>query len=411
MPAGWALCDSLGAGAMDQEFTGTLEQFGETVYVGGDFRVRTADVDGHAVTVALRGKWKFTDGEWADTAARVLRAERDFWQDHEFPYYLVVLIPTEGAEGGGNDAGGVELTRAVALYQPSGRALDFGLKYVLAHEAFHTWNADQMQAGDKPLYWFSEGFTDYYSRRLLLRAGLISTDEYVGDFNRIVREYWLSPARNARGAEASRSFYAGDALAKLPYEQGALLAAHWDAAIREATGDKQSLGDVLRDLRKTSLGGAGLDAGRVAEAVKQYAPLDAAAEVQQGVEEGMTITPNPHGLGPGLALHTSRIAPFELGFDAAATFKQKIVTGVKPGSRAAGAGLRDGQPVVSCLPFTTGDSDQRVVLTIREGDNTREIEFSPCGVSVSVPQYVRDKGVSEEACRAWLGNLVAPTGR
>ena len=412
MPAGWTLCDSLGAGAPDQEFTGTMEQFRETVYVGGDFRVRTADVDGHPVTVAVRGRWKFSDEELADTAARILRTERDFWQDHDFPYYLVALIPTEGAAGNVRGEGGVELTRAVALFQPPGRALDFGLKYVLAHEAFHNWNADQIQSGPTPLYWFSEGITDYDSRLLLLRAGLISPDDYARDYNRILREYWVSPTRNSRSAEASRAFYAGGTMAKLPYEQGALLAAHWDAAIRQATSDKKSLEDVLCDLRKAALtGGTGITAAQVAEAIRQYAPLDPAEEVQKGVEEGATIAPDPHGLGPGFSLRPIQLAPFALGFDMDATLKQQIVTGVVPGSHASGAGLRDGEELISCLPYTEGDPSQRITLSVRDGDNTREIQYTPCGDSVSVPQYVRDSSVSDAACRAWFGNPPMPSGR
>ena len=90
----------------------------------------------------------------------------------------MVLLPTDQAAHAGSDEGGVELTHSIALFQPSGHPLDFGLKYVLAHELFHEWNADQMRAGDTPLLWFSEGFTDYYARLLLLRSGLISLDDY-----------------------------------------------------------------------------------------------------------------------------------------------------------------------------------------------------------------------------------------
>jgi len=403
LSAGWAFCDSLGMGQTDQQFEGTLEQFLETVYAGGDFRILTAQAGGRPVTVALRGKWKFSDSDFAALAAGIVAAERDLWRDNNFPYYLVLLLPTEQPAHKGSDDGGVELTHSVALFQPQGRPLDFGLKYVLAHELFHEWNADQMRTSDGPLLWFSEGFTDYYARLLLLRAGLISLDDYARDFNAQLREYAESPSRNRRGDEAARGFYAGTALAKLPYQQGALLAAHWNAAIRAATGDGNSLDDVMHDLKAAA---APLTADVVAAALRHYGVADAAADISRVIENGKTFAPDPRALGPGFTLRTVKMPQFELGFDGAATVAHRTVVGVKPGSRAFWAGLRDGQEVVSCAPFTVGDPNQRLSLTVRDGGGTKDVEFTPAGDSLPVPQYARDKNAAgDQACLAWLGNL------
>ena len=405
LPAGWAFCDSLGAGQADQQFAGTLEHFLETVYAAGDFRILTAQAGGKPVTVALRGRWKFSDAEFAALTARTVAAERGFWQDNDFPYYLVLLLPTEQPTGVRSDDGGVELTHSVALFQPPNRPLDFGLKYVLAHELFHEWNADQMRAGDAPLHWFSEGFTDYYARRLLLRAGLISLDDYSRDVNARLREYAESPSRNRRGDEVARGFYAGTALAKLPYQQGTLLAAHWNAAVRAATGDGHSLDDVMRDLRTAA---APVSAGGVAAALARYGVPNAAGDIARVVENGETFAPDPRALGPGFTLRTAKVPQFDLGFDGPATVAGRVVVGVRPGSRAFWAGLRDGQEVVSCAPFTVGDPSQRLSLTVRGGGVTKDVEFTPVGGDLPVPQYARDKNaVTDKACLAWLGNQPA----
>ncbi len=408
LPAGWTFCDSFGAGQADQQFGGTLEQFLETVYVGGDFRVLTVQASGRPVTVALRGKWKFSDSDFAALAGRIVATERGFWRDSDFPYYLVTLIPAEQPAHLGSDDGGVELTHAVALFQPKSRPLDFELKYVLAHELFHEWNADQMQTGDAPLYWFSEGFTDYYARLLLLRGGLISLEEYARGFNTLLREYAESPDRNRRGEEAARGFYSGTALARLPYQQGVLLAAHWNAAIRSATSDARSLDDVLRDLKAAA---APVTADAVAAALRHYGVPDAAGEVARIIESGETLAADPRALGPGFTLHTKKMPQFELGFDGAATMARRTVAGVKPGSRAYWAGLRDGQEVLSCAPFVVGDPNQRLSLTVRDSAGMKDVEFTPVGDSLPVPQYARDKGAATDgACLAWFGNLPGAAG-
>ena len=407
LPAGWAFCDSLGAGQADQQFTGTLEKFLETVYAAGDFRIQTVQAGGRPVTVALRGKWKFSDGEFAALAARIVAAERDFWHDNDFPYYLVTLLPMEQATHAGDDTSGVELTHSVALYQSQNRPLDFGLKHVLAHELFHEWNADQMRASNAPLLWFSEGFTDYYSRLLLLRAGLISLDEYARETNTLLREYAESPCRNRKGVEASDGFYSGTTLAKLPYQQGALLAAHWNAAIRAARGG-HSLDDAMHDLKASAMP---ISPELVVARLQQYGVPDAAADLAHIVENGETFAPDPCALGPGFALRTVNKPQFELGFDGPATMAHQAVVGVKRGSRAFWAGLRDGQEVVSCAPFHLGDPNQRISITIRDIGTTRAIEFTPIGDSLPVPQYARNKeAAGDQASLAWLGNLPAPTG-
>ena len=409
LPRGWAFCDSLGAGQPAQQFSGTLERFLETIYAAGDFRVLTTQAGGRPVTVALRGKWKFSDAEFLTLAARIIAEERDFWRDNDFPYYLVMLIPTEqSAHAGDDDGGGVELTHTVALFQPRSRPLDFGLKHVLAHELFHQWNADQMRAGDAPLLWFSEGFTDYYARLLLLRAGMVTLDDYARDTNTLLREYAESPSRNRRGGEATDGFYSGTTLAKLPYQQGALLAAHWNAAIRSASHDGHCLDDVMRDLKASS---AAVSADAVVSALRHYGVTVAAAEIARVVGDGETFAPDPCALGPGFMLRTVKRPQFELGFDGAATIAHQTVVGVKRGSRAEWAGLRDGQEVVSCAPFHMGDPNQHISITVRDIGTTKAVEFTPIGDSLPLPEYARDKkAADDQACLAWLGNLPTPAG-
>ncbi|MGL1562936.1 hypothetical protein ACSTHQ_00210, partial [Vibrio parahaemolyticus] len=65
---------------------------------------------------------------------------------------------------------------------------------------FHTWNPWRLgrMAGapaERADYWFSEGFTDFYARRLLLRSGVFSLEEFAADWNDALRAYANNPAR------------------------------------------------------------------------------------------------------------------------------------------------------------------------------------------------------------------------
>ena len=52
-----------------------------------------------------------------------------------------------------------------------------------AHEHFHTWVGGKIR-NDKQEelnYWWSEGFTDYYSRVLALRSGGLSIEKFIDE--------------------------------------------------------------------------------------------------------------------------------------------------------------------------------------------------------------------------------------
>ena len=247
-PAPWTLAQSFGIGPNPPPFIATPYQFQEAVYVGGDFRLLPLTVRGKPVTVALRGHWPFPDARFTALVGQIVGVERAFWQDDDFPPYLVTLLPLETMPADAVESGGLELTYSVALFLPCREKNDTGLKYVLAHELFHAWNADKISASGPGSAWLSEGVTDYYTRLLLLRGGLLSLDDYVKAWNKTLCDYELSPASRAPQAKVSALFFADPAIGKTPYRQGALLAANWNAALRRATQGRVSLDDILRDL-------------------------------------------------------------------------------------------------------------------------------------------------------------------
>jgi len=77
----------------------------------------------------------------------------------------------------------------------------------VSHEFFHAWNVERIRpAALEPFsfedanmsgeLWFAEGFTSYYTRLILCRAGIISEDQYVERLSSALNYVWNSPARN-----------------------------------------------------------------------------------------------------------------------------------------------------------------------------------------------------------------------
>ena len=395
LPSHWTLATSFGAGKRVQRFRGRWEQVANALFAGGDFRLYPKSIAGRPLLVAIRDKWAFTDEEAAALIQKVISFERGFWNDHNFPYYLV----TVSAFGRDDGAGGGAFTSAFALFLS--RKSTFGSEVLagLAHETFHTWNPYRMGALPSSVIaieWFTEGFTRYYQHIMLLRAGMLAWPEYVERTNEILRKYLLSPARDISNREVVDRHRRDAASDDIPYSRGAVTALWLDATIRSATGGKSSLDNVMFDLVRQARGKRPeLTAERVFRAAGKYIGADALRDFATYVETGKTVPIPASALGGCATLQMDDIPPFELGFDREALVTQHVISGVKAGSAAFQAGLRDGQQVTG-MSIHFNDVSKPVRLTVHAEGSTRIVEYYPRGQSIGpVPQFhVNDKASS-----------------
>src|SRR5258708_803985 len=245
LPSGWVAASNLGGGTTCQSATTRLLSATNGLFVSGDFRLVQAQVHGKPVEVAIRGQWDFKDEDFSNLAAKVLGEERAFWTDFAAPHYLISLLPSEETPG---SYAGTTLENSFTMFMSQQAAkLDFDMKFVLAHEMFHSWNSGQLCEipADKPPFSLIEGFTDYYARALLRRAGLITLNEYIQDINSSYIQYRTSPVLSAKDQLVRDQFYVDADLQKLAYQRGSILAAPWDSRIRQQNQGKQSLDDAM----------------------------------------------------------------------------------------------------------------------------------------------------------------------
>jgi predicted metalloprotease with PDZ domain len=415
LPKGWSTSNSFGANRRKQKFVAFLGEFEHAVYAGGDFRVVERRVAGRPVYVTIRGSWKFSDADFVGLVERVVSTERDFWRDHDYPYYLITLLPLDGPPSA-LSIGGTGLTNSFATFVTTNAELK-DLRFLLAHELFHNWNSPKLGRIPSPeqlSYWISEGFTDYYTYVLLVRSGLYTPGEYAAHYNEMMRSYYLSPARNASNERVQAEFWTDPQVGQLPYWRGALLAMKWDTAIRRASGGRHSLDDVMRDLFAEAKRDPGrpLTAEAIDQHVRRYAGHGILDDVRRYVVDGETIPPDPDGLGDGYRPTEVEIAHFDLGLDLETLKAKKEIAGVKPDSAAFAAGLRDGQSVARRKPIYVGDATKEVEITIKDGDRERTITYLPAGRGgPKVPQYEpRDGRIQTERDDA-LNARLAPGGR
>ncbi|MBI4349650.1 MAG: hypothetical protein HY553_22635 [Elusimicrobia bacterium] len=402
-PADWSSADSFGASGLGRRVCTGLDTFRHAVFAAGRLRLTERAVRGKPVWLATSGAWTFSDAELADVMAKIFEAERGFWNDDDFPYYLVSLVPRVG-EGHHGSA----FTNSFALWAGSTIELKDGLTETLAHELFHAWNGGKIRKDEleSRMYWFSEGFTDYYTRLLLLRAGLLSLEEYVSAVNEKLREYFSSPSREEPNERIAKDFWNDYDVQRLPYRRGDVLALKWNAEIKRRSGGARSLDDAMRELFRAAVGrGVQASSKTITEL---FAPLAPSVELdlERVVERGGLVDVPADALGPCASLSHDAPVAFELGFDWKRSEPDKIVRGVVEGSAAWRAGLREGQELGS-IDIVHGNATREVGLTVFEGEAKRPIRYLPARPlgGPPTPRFALDADrVAQDraACLAWL---------
>lgn len=372
MPRGWTL-------ASDLEHPGlTLGDLRSSIAVGGDFRIVRDDAS--RVRVALRGGWPFADAEFSASVAEIVSGQRRFFGDAASPY-LVTVIQLEAPQPGWRSIGGTGLGDAFAFFAtPNGEAQT--ITRILAHEGLHSWIPGRLggmppqdEAAD---YWLSEGFTDFYTGRVLVREGQWTPAEFAADLNLMLRAYAESPARTEPNARVVADFWNNRAVQQLPYQRGRLLATVWDARLRAAGG--RDLDDVILDMRDRAARGESGVAAELFQVSAQHFGLDVREDIDAFVRRGAAIALPEDAFAPCGSIVAELTPAFHRGFDIEATAaNNNIVTGVDTGLPAYAAGVRDGMVLITRTAGEIGDAGQEIAYVMRDGETERTFRYMPRG--------------------------------
>jgi predicted metalloprotease with PDZ domain len=366
----------------------------ESIAIGGrDLSVATVTLNGAPVRVAHIGSFGFDIHTFERTAQQVVAVERDFWRETSAGPFLITAIPLT-PKPGRMSYGGTGRSDAFATWIDHDAELP-GLTWLLAHEYFHSWNARQLGSfpeKEAEAYWMSEGFTDFYARRLMLRAGLWTPEKFAADWNEMLRAYASSSFRTTGNVEAATQFWTGGRDAeKIPYQRGAMLAALWDRQLQARhMGDLDTVLRAQRDRARAASKEPDLTTAFVAEIGR--ARLDVRPDVDRYLIKGEPLLLPENAFGACARLATADVPVFERGWDSNATAKaDNVFVGVDPSSNAYAAGLRDGMKFLRRLAGEPGNSAVDYVLEVEDGATKRSVTFRPAGrQTIRTQQIVLD---------------------
>jgi len=384
IPKDWTLANSYNVGTKKQKLSVSLNIFAHAVYTGGDFRLLQCGEEKSPIYIAIREKWAFSDEKFADLVKTIIESQRQFWNDFDFPHYLITVLPN----GTTNYLGGTGLINAFSLFLRDALSENPNewkqLVWLLSHEHFHTWNGNKMMSGPPvgKLFWFSEGFTEYYAVALNLRNGLMSFNDYIEHLNTILYNYHASPVRNEKNERFEQDLWKNPHIQKLPYDRGFLFALSWDKKIRKATDDRYCLDDFMKALfKKNQEDNKQLDKDTLEQVACGFLPPEIVKEdLEAYIINGQTLTPDPNYFDLCTLVWIENP-----GFDLRRTEEKGGIEGVKEGSNAFQAGLRDGQRFLSYQM-----SDNMVSVRIMDKDQIeKELKYVQ-EITSPIPQYQQE---------------------
>jgi predicted metalloprotease with PDZ domain len=255
-PADWMLHNSFGPDKSQTVLISNTE-FGVGVFVGGDFRRFAFEVKDQPVYLLTRGHWsQFSDDTLVHLLRRTVEGHRAFWNDFGDSIYTVTFLPIDDAPwtefSKSTSVGGSGLTNSFMSFATNNPGVNFDLiRYVWVHELMHHWIGTKIQnANEERQYWFSEGFTEYFTLKNSLRYGLIDTDGFLEGLNNFASEHYSSPIRTMPNDSLNyeRFWNGGKDWEKLPYRRGCLFAFYLDNHLRERSKGKQNLEQLMREI-------------------------------------------------------------------------------------------------------------------------------------------------------------------
>jgi predicted metalloprotease with PDZ domain len=310
-PEGWVLHNSFGPNR-DQVANLTASQLTTAIFVGGDFERHRFEVKGSPAYFLTRGQWKtMTTDTLTHLLRTVIEGHRVFWQDYSDTIYSVTFLPIDDAPWSDTSKimsyGGSGLTNSFMSYATNNPGLVYGgMRYLFMHELMHHWIGTKIQnSEEEKQYWFSEGFTEYFTLKNMLRYGLVNVDVFLKEFNNnMVQPHYMSPYVSMPNDSINyRTFWKGDKdWEKLPYHRGCLYAFYLDNQLRKATKGRTNLDQVMLEILHAMVNDPSkkLDHVFFKSILKKYLGKKGVKDFERYIEQGVPIRfdtlPLPEGL-------------------------------------------------------------------------------------------------------------------
>lgn len=333
----------------------------------------------------------------------------------DIPYREYTFLYVDGVGGGLEHLNSTTIgVSAARLAQDPAAAVG-----VTVHEFFHLWNVKRLrpvvlgpfdyqhEVRSRELWW-SEGVTDYFAAELSRRAGLLTESQALQELKDDIQSYVQNPAAGRlspeRTSETAWDLPAVNGGLSLSYYlQGRLVGELLELALRDATGFRRGMDDVMRLMYARYAGERGFTGQQLYEAAAEACGCDLTEFWTRFIREGASLDFDAALRRMGYRLERRReravagdgrpapdlrvgiLTPAGFGSAGGAAGGRLRLSVGDPSSAWGRAGLRTGDELLSIggRDVATPADFRRELNGVRLGDTIR-VEVLRAGTRVSV---------------------------
>ncbi|CAI8332923.1 MAG: Uncharacterised protein [Bacteroidetes bacterium MED-G17] len=308
-----------------------------------------------------------------------------------------------------NGGGGLEhknsQTSMVNRFAYANRNKYLGFLRLIAHEYFHLWNVKRLRPIElgpfdyhnenyTELLWFAEGFTSFYDKLTIHRAGFTSRSDYLRQVAGQISSYENTPGKNVMSlAHSSKNawvkLYNPNRDSKNTnisyYNKGMLLALLLNAHILKATNGEKSLDNLMYELYWDTYkkDGAGFTFQTFVNTVNKLTGIDLTKAIDQWVYgKGSLDYTILEEIGLKISIQERQGVPFGMQTQYSGGIT-KIVS-IAYGSSAMKAGLSANDELIAINGYRINQSLPDFIKTMKPRENLLELSFQRDGRMMSV---------------------------
>jgi len=360
--------------------------------IGGGGTSHTFFVKNKPVSVFIKGNFNIPKEELFNAAEKIVRVQRDWFDDYKQPFYNIVINERKDV------IAGTAIENQFVCFVNSG--VDrIALYTLLAHEMFHNWLPLKMriklEKEDRQVRheWFFEGFTEYFAKKVLFDGRLFSPKQFADLINKDIHNLADNPHKSITYKELltlikARKFTSSHK--KLSYYRGVLIALKWETILRNSK-DNNSLSVFIKKLYKfISKKNGEIDENEFNEFAKNYG-IDAKIDFEKYILQGKPINVDSNALGKNFVGTKKTVSLFETGFSLRESRRTKKITGVIENGVAYKAGLRNGMEYIRTKNsgrFTNDwKADAPLTVVVKIDGKEKKFAYFPHGKLVKILQF------------------------
>ena len=365
--AGWKIVTGMTSTAARTFAAPNYHDLVDMPFFVGQFDLDSAQISGSWVRFATYPAGSVAGGArvavW-EALKRMIPAEVSVFGEVPWKTYSILQIADPGYGGGS----GLEHQNSHVDVLGPGMIGSPVMPSLYAHEIFHAWNVKRLRPLDlwpykydqeqpTPLLWISEGITDYYADLAEVRGGVINAVGFYTATGDKISQVAELPPTALEDASLSTWIHPRDGTEYIYYPKGSLAGLLLDIIIRDASDNRRSLDDVMRELYNADYkSNRGFTSDEWWSAVSRAANgksfTDFYARYIDGREPFPWDAVLPLG---GMRLARDTVNEPRVGIGTVQDSSGVHVTEVVTGSAAAAAGVQPGDLLVSVGGISAAD--------------------------------------------------------